>query len=107
MFELWHEDGQVQKDLAKKVHLSKPTVNVTLSRLEKAGLIERRRDDKDQRITRVYLTEKGAGLHSKVKEILRQVEEECFEGFALEEKLLLRRFLLHVIDNLTGKPGLY
>ena len=36
-----------------------PTVNVSIQRLEKADIVCRRRDDKDQRIMRVYLTENG------------------------------------------------
>jgi len=31
---------------------------------------------------------------------MRTLEEECFAGFTLEEKVLLRRFFIQIRDNL-------
>lgn len=52
-------DGAAQRDLADMLHVSRPTVTKMLQGMEKSGLVERRTDEADQRLTRVYLT--GAG----------------------------------------------
>ena len=52
-------DGVSQRDLADMLHVARPTVTRMLQTMEKAGLVERRPDEADQRLTRVYLT--GAG----------------------------------------------
>jgi len=71
-----------------------------LQRMEKAGFVERRPDPDDQRVSRVYLTEAGRAVRADVQQVWRQLEEEAFAGFTLEERVLLRRFLLHVRENL-------
>jgi MarR family transcriptional regulator, organic hydroperoxide resistance regulator len=48
-----------QRDLADALHLSRPTVSRMLRGMEKAGLVERRTDSVDQRLTRVSLTSAG------------------------------------------------
>lgn len=45
--------------LARNAHVRPSSVSEVLERLEKSGLIERRRDQKDRRVLRVYLTDKG------------------------------------------------
>ncbi len=54
-----HKDGLSQREIAEKLHIKPPTVNVTVQRLEKAGFLYREADEKDQRISRIYMTEKG------------------------------------------------
>ena len=56
---LAERDGISQRELARGLHLSAPTVTAMLQRMEKAGTIERRPDGTDKRITRVHLTEIG------------------------------------------------
>ncbi|MEE8856681.1 MAG: MarR family transcriptional regulator [Lactobacillus sp.] len=46
--------------LARNAHVRPSSVSEVLERLEKSGLIERRRDQKDRRVLRVYLTDKGS-----------------------------------------------
>ena len=50
-------DGLSQREIAEKLNIKPPTVNVSVQRLEKAGFICRKPDEKDQRVTRIFLTE--------------------------------------------------
>jgi DNA-binding MarR family transcriptional regulator len=68
--------------------------------MEKAGLVERRHDAEDQRISRVYLTEAGRGQQAGVEQAWRKLEDEIFAGFTLEERVLLRRLFLQMRENL-------
>jgi len=63
---LAHRDGMSQSDLAEMLHVSRPSVTTMLQRMEGAGLIERRPDEADSRITRVYLTEAGRTLADRM-----------------------------------------
>lgn len=100
LFVLWKEDGKTQKEIADELRLKPSTITVTLKRMEKAGLLERRSDPQDLRITRVYLTEKGYNLQKEVEKALKTFEDDCFKGFTLEERVLLRRFFIQIRDNL-------
>lgn len=97
---LEHKDGQSQKELAERLNIKPSTITVMLNRMTKAKLIERRQDPEDQRISRVYLTERGREVCGKVKETMKVLEEECFDNFSAEEKVLLRRLLTQMRNNL-------
>jgi DNA-binding MarR family transcriptional regulator len=100
MFALWRHDGQAQKDLALRLNLAPATVTVTVTRLEKAGIVERRKDPEDQRVSRVYLTERGRDLHDTVVACLRATNDESLTGFTPEETDQLKEYLSRIIDNL-------
>jgi len=70
-----------------------PTVNVSIQRLEKADIVYRKRDEKDQRVMRVYLTENGQRLVEEIKQQSRDVEKVMFNNFSEAELCLMRRFL--------------
>ena len=66
----------------------------------KKTVIYRKQDDEDQRISRVYITEEGRKICKKSIKVMEKLEEECFEDFTVEEKVLLRRLFLQMKDNL-------
>jgi DNA-binding MarR family transcriptional regulator len=71
-----------------------------LSRMERAGLVERRGDPDDNRVTRVYLTAHSRNLRQAVEQVWAELEERTVANLSLEERLLLRRLLLQVQKNL-------
>ncbi|MGI6227603.1 MAG: MarR family winged helix-turn-helix transcriptional regulator [Peptococcales bacterium] len=105
LFELIKEDGLTQKELAERRNLSPATITVTLKRMEKAGWITRRADTEDSRVSRVFLTEKAMNIQNLLKEKQQQMEEETFKNFTDIEKVLLRRFLLQIWENLGESVG--
>ena len=54
-----------------------PTVTVSIQRLEKIGIIVRKQDEKDQRISRIYLTEEGKAI---INEGMRAWQKEGKTG---------------------------
>lgn len=102
---LSRRDGCSQKEMAECLEIKPPTVNVSIQRLEKSGMVYRKKDEQDQRIMRVYLTEKG---RETVKRIMRQAQEMekiMFQGFSETELCLLRRFFEQMLSNLHSMPG--
>ena len=98
---LWRQDGLAPSELAERLGVEPPTVTNTLSRMEKAGLLERCRDPGDARCTRVYLTEKGRELREPVQRRWEAVQKRAFAGISAEEEALLRDLLVKIHGNLT------
>ena len=97
---LWEQNGRTQSDLASHMHSSPATVTKMLQRMESSGFVERRPDADDQRISRVYLTDKSREVQVAVYDLYEDMARTIFEGFTPEELILLRRFLVHMRDNL-------
>lgn len=97
---LAHSDGLSQRELAQHMNLSAPTVTVMLRRIEKVGLVERRPDPGDQRVTRVYLTEEGRRMTQEVAKVLSAMHASCFKGFTPDEEATMEALLTKVRDNL-------
>ena len=101
LIRLWPRDGLTQSELADNLCISPATITKTLDRMSKAGLIERRTDSEDQRVSRVYLTNEGKLLQEPVEGVWHELEAQCLANLTLEEQILLRRLLLQVYENLT------
>ncbi len=97
---LHEEEGLTQSDLAERLHVTPATITKMLQRMEKAGWIQRRPDEADLRVMRVYLTHAGHAVRGEMEAVQKRLDEEAIEGFTLEERLLFRRFLQHARDNL-------
>jgi DNA-binding MarR family transcriptional regulator len=78
--ELMRLEPQSQVDLARNLEVSKASVGETLVRLERAGLIERRRFDGDRRVIMISLTQTARAMkealvthsHTQVK-VVREI----------------------------------
>lgn len=101
LLHLWSRDGLTQSELADDLCISPATMTKTLDRMAKAGLLERRTDVEDQRISRVYLTDEGRSLQEPVEGIWHELETQSLANLTLDERILLRRLLLQVYENLS------
>jgi len=105
LFTLWREDGIAQNGLAQALHIAPPTVSSTLKRMERDGWIERHRDGEDQRIVRVYLTEKSKQLHEEAHGSFEDMHQELTALLTEEERKVLSQSLLKVYHYLFEKTG--
>jgi DNA-binding MarR family transcriptional regulator len=97
---LWDREGIAQSELAEALYVQPATVTNALQRMERVGLVERRQDADDQRVSRVYLTEQGRALRESVHRVWGALEDEALAGFDDEERAQLERLLLRLRDNL-------
>ena len=106
LYQLAVREGSAQSELAEALCVDPSTVTKMLVRLERDGLIVRRSDIQDGRVSRVYLTERGTALVQPVVDIWNRTEARLEAGLGDAERLLLRRLLLQVLENLgrSGKP---
>ena len=97
---LWEKDQQPVNDIAKRLHLETNTVTPLLQRMEKAGLIVRKRGEKDTRQRIVSLTEKAIAMREIAKEIPQKLSDELAKYVSLDEMLALIPALDKLIDGL-------
>ena len=64
--------------------------------MERDGWIARRRDASDQRIVRVYLTDKAQALHEEARASFRELDYEMGSALSSEEQETLRQSLMKV-----------
>lgn len=96
-----HESGGLsQRELAERLHLTPPTVTSGIQKMEKLGYIERRPDENDKRTMRLNVTEKSKVYMEHVVRVVKEMEDTMLGGMSVEEKLLLKRLLLQMRDNM-------
>ena len=100
LHKLEKQEGPTHTELAELLNVTPPTITKMVQRMEQRGFVVRREDPDDQRISRVYLTPAGRAVLDDMHQTLHALDEEALVGFTLEERVLLRRLLLQVYQNL-------
>ncbi|HEY73592.1 MAG: MarR family transcriptional regulator [Chloroflexi bacterium] len=100
---LWQKEGVTHSELAGRLHIQPATITNTLKRMEKAGFVERRQDEQDQRVSRVYLTDAGRNVREGVEKAWDELEERAFAGLDSDEIAMFRQLLVHIHGNLMKK----
>lgn len=97
---LWENDGLTHSELVERCRVEAPTVSKTVQRMEALGVVGRKADARDGRVSRVYLTEQGRELREPIERLWEQVDEISVAGLSGQERMLLRRLLITVRGNL-------
>lgn len=101
VYRLAIEEGLTQAGLAQALCVDASTVTKTLARLARDRIIERRPDQGDARVSRVYLTDHGRTLVKPVIDIWTESEERLTKDLNEAERALLRRLLMQVLVNVS------
>lgn len=99
MMVLWEEGSMSVKELGERLFLDSGTLTPLLKKLEAAGLLERKRSSKDERILIVSITQKGMELKEKAKSIPESLM--CAMDISMEELVELRDKIKNLTANLT------
>jgi len=67
---LWEKDAQPVNDIAHRLMLETNTVTPLLQRMEKQGIVIRKKGEKDKRQQIVSLTEKGKAMEQQAYDII-------------------------------------
>ena len=86
-------DGISQRDMAETLHLARPTITKMLQAMEKSGMIERRSDSDDQRLTRVYLTDSGRTREHALRAVSAEYVDQTIGTLSEDDRLELARLL--------------
>ena len=77
----------------------------SIQRLEKIGIIVRKQDEKDQRISRIYLTEEGKAIINEGMRMAKEGEKQVLNGFSESELCLMKRFCIQIKENIAAMPA--
>jgi DNA-binding MarR family transcriptional regulator len=88
-----------QQDLCEELDLDRSTIADLVSRLERRGLIERRRDPADRRRNRLVLSAAGQATLDDLRPRAEQVEHVLTDGLSPDDRQVLRRLLLRVLAH--------
>lgn len=95
-----HEKSLRMKELAEKLGVTTGTLTVTVDKLERKGLLERRPHESDRRSYRVVLTEEGKKHFASHQEYHLQLTEEIAAVLSTEELEVFGRVLDKVVRQL-------
>ncbi len=90
-----------QTEIAKYLNVSSASTAVSIKRMQKSGLLEKKADDSDLRYNKIKITPLGLEKELKSKEIFDECSKKLVSGFSEEEKILLKSYFERMIANLT------
>lgn len=103
--QLVREDGATLATLSRRMLVTAGNLTGLVDRAERDGLVERRADPSDRRLTRVFLTPKGDRLAQRVVAAHNALADELLAPLAHEEQVTLREALGHLRGALEERGG--
>ncbi|MFC1852339.1 MarR family winged helix-turn-helix transcriptional regulator [candidate division CSSED10-310 bacterium] len=96
---LWEEDGLHLNELAHRLYVDSSSLCRTLSDMEKAGLLIRRRNSQDRRVFHLYLSERSRALEAVLLPHVKKHNERMLSGISEESVESLRQTIRQMLVN--------
>ncbi|MFI7871441.1 MarR family winged helix-turn-helix transcriptional regulator [Streptomyces salinarius] len=90
----------IQRDVARAMRTSAPSVSRLLAGLERRGLVERQAQESDTRSRRVRVTPAGSELIQGFEEAMDRVEESILAPLDAAEQARLHEFLEELVSRI-------
>jgi DNA-binding MarR family transcriptional regulator len=100
LINLYRFEGISQQELARKLLVGRSNMSMLLPQMEKRGLIERRGDDKDKRVLRLYLTEEGRGVTERAMVIQTDLIERVLSPEPIDQCMAMASSMERIIGVL-------
>ena len=101
MFLSKHE-GMTHSEIAEKLDISPAAATKVIKRLEEEGYIQRQSDEKDERLSRVFMQEAGRAVISGIQSSFKKLDEQTFQNFDEDDLNRLEDYLRHILTNLKA-----
>ena len=102
---LGRRDGMTQTALAADLDLTKVAVGGLLDRMESSAFVERRPDQRDGRIKRVYLLPAGTRILSTIRANIQEVERDILADVDESALQLTTDTMLQIKQTLQAMAG--
>lgn len=99
---LWAEEGVALRVLGERLYFDNPTLTGIVDRMERDGLLERKRSLEDRRVITIHLTAKGRELRGSIGHLAFQIDNEVLAGFTTTEQQELFHLLHRIWMKLNG-----
>lgn len=98
---LWERDGQTPGEIAASQNVTTPTVVKMATRMAAAGLLTRVRDERDNRLVRLWLTDAGRALREPIEADRLLLEDKVTADLTATE----RKYLLKALTKIHRTAG--
>ena len=105
LYRLQRRQGMAQGELAALLDVQPITLARLVDRLCEDGLVERRPDDKDRRMKRLFLTAKGEATLESLDPVAAELLAAATQGLSPEAVAALAAHLIHIKGNLKALLG--
>jgi DNA-binding MarR family transcriptional regulator len=102
---LERQDGQTLASLSRRMLVTAGNLTGLVDRAERDGVVERRADPRDRRLSRVYLTPSGRSLITNLLPLHERHVAELLRELAPNERRDLRRLLGRLRDSARAIRG--
>ncbi|WP_040818384.1 MarR family winged helix-turn-helix transcriptional regulator [Litoreibacter arenae] len=86
LLELWETDGLTQKELVDRLDIEQATMANTLARMERDGLVVRKKHPSDGRAQRVFLTDRARSLRDPALSEAMKENDDMLAGLTTPER---------------------
>ncbi|KRB60244.1 MarR family transcriptional regulator [Rhizobium sp. Root708] len=97
MINLYRFEGISQQELARKLLVGRSNMSMLLPQMEKRGLIERRGDEKDKRVLRLFLTTEGREITEKAMVMQTDLIERVLSPEPIEQCMAMADSMERII----------
>lgn len=94
------ENGIYQRQLGKIALKDRPNITRLVDILEEKGFVYREIDPNDRRIIKVFITESGKKQVETIYPSILELNNKALEGITSEEKVILKKLLEKIRNNL-------
>ncbi|MGE8407027.1 MAG: MarR family winged helix-turn-helix transcriptional regulator [Pseudomonas sp.] len=99
LFALLRQDGALSTELASQLDIAPSAMTGLADRMLRGGLLERRVDEQDRRINRIWLTAHGREVALTAQGELGPLNQSLTEGFSDDEMAVVSRWLAAVAER--------
>ncbi len=100
LFALHKKDGMSNSELAEFLEITPATLTNKVKRMEKAGLVIRQRDEDDERVSRIYLTDKSRSFMDRLHKSMIEMESAMLKGFSDSEIQRIKADIRKILENI-------
>jgi DNA-binding MarR family transcriptional regulator len=99
LFYLGRHDGALIGDVSQALDIVPSAMTGLADRMERAGLVKRKRDGADGRAQRLYITAAGQDIGKRAAAQARAINNRLMEGFSEAEIDVVSRWLVSLQDK--------
>ena len=99
---LYRRPGASQSEFADMMEIEKATAGRLIDRLEAKGWVERRAQNGDRRVKRIYLTREAERVHKRIWRIAEATVDDALADLSRQESAQLMRLLARVKRSLVA-----
>jgi DNA-binding MarR family transcriptional regulator len=98
---LMGEDGLKASEVADRAWSSPGTLMSVVNTLVRDGFVQRKADDSDRRVVRLYITDQGRAVITYYVSQAAPRWRKAFDFVSSDDEAVVRRFFIQMIDHLS------